>query len=279
MASKGKGKGPPPPANAKLPPPQAAGYIKRKEETPEEIEARVKRDYDRLDANKQAKDENESLEIEDVDMNQIDESVTLERVKCPRCEKLVLAAYYKEHLDAHSSQIFPWLFLGGNRNAENAKELSVRTGITHMLNVAHECNFWDDVRDEVVPYNEERGLGFTYKKIAMVDKGEQDLLEHLPEALEFIHEAHIERPEHHVLVHCVQGISRSASVVIAYLIQHEGMSLREAYELVKKARPIADPRKNFLDQLGILECRVRGLERPTLTGDEIFAGRELLNVD
>jgi len=45
----------------------------------------------------------------------------------------------------------------------------------------------------------------------------------------------------HVLVHCVAGVSRSASVVIAWLVKHEGLTLLEAASAVKAARPVAHP--------------------------------------
>jgi len=35
------------------------------------------------------------------------------------------------------------------------------------------------------------------------------------------------------LIHCVAGVSRSASLCIAYLIKHKRMSLRKAYQHVK----------------------------------------------
>jgi protein-tyrosine phosphatase len=38
-----------------------------------------------------------------------------------------------------------------------------------------------------------------------------------------------------VLVVCTAGISRSATIVMSYLIKHEGMSLSNAYAHVKKA--------------------------------------------
>ena len=41
----------------------------------------------------------------------------------------------------------------------------------------------------------------------------------------------------------MQGISRSASVVLAYLMKYERLSLREAYDLVRARRTVADPRK------------------------------------
>lgn len=41
-----------------------------------------------------------------------------------------------------------------------------------------------------------------------------------------------------VIVHCKSGVGRSASIIIAYLIKHEGMSFDEAFNLVKSKRKI-----------------------------------------
>lgn len=47
------------------------------------------------------------------------------------------------------------------------------------------------------------------------------------------------------LVHCVAGVSRSASLCIIYLLKYERMSLRQAYHFVKAARPIVRPNIGF----------------------------------
>ena len=45
-----------------------------------------------------------------------------------------------------------------------------------------------------------------------------------------------------VLVHCAAGKSRSAAVVMAYLVKHKDMSLRQAAILTREKRPRAYPR-------------------------------------
>jgi protein-tyrosine phosphatase len=52
-----------------------------------------------------------------------------------------------------------------------------------------------------------------------------------------------------VFVHCVQGRSRSASVILAFLVLVEEMRLCDAMRLVQNVRPLANPNPNFLWQL------------------------------
>lgn len=52
-----------------------------------------------------------------------------------------------------------------------------------------------------------------------------------------------------VLVHCNAGVSRSASVVIGYLIMVCGFSFDDAFDLVKNKRNCIRPNDGFLKQL------------------------------
>lgn len=52
-----------------------------------------------------------------------------------------------------------------------------------------------------------------------------------------------------VLFHCRMGISRSATLLIAYLMKSRSMTLKEAFNLVKKQRPKAHPSPIFSEAL------------------------------
>jgi protein-tyrosine phosphatase len=48
------------------------------------------------------------------------------------------------------------------------------------------------------------------------------------------------------LVHCQLGKSRSATIVIMYLMKHLGMTLREAFKYTKEKRYIVNPNLGFI---------------------------------
>ena len=64
---------------------------------------------------------------------------------------------------------------------------------------------------------------------------------------DFIHEQ--VQQEKTVLVHCNMGVSRSTTMVMAYLIQYEGMSLGEAFGTVREGREVARPHGALLASL------------------------------
>lgn len=60
------------------------------------------------------------------------------------------------------------------------------------------------------------------------------------------------------LVHCVAGVSRSASLCLAYLIKHERMPLRKAFAHLRSRRPSIRPNTGFFTQLIEFERRLFG---------------------
>ena len=52
-----------------------------------------------------------------------------------------------------------------------------------------------------------------------------------------------------VFVHCERGVCRSASLVIAYFMKKNKMTLEESFNFVKSKRSIIDPHGGFMKQL------------------------------
>merc|ERR1712094_27006 len=73
-----------------------------------------------------------------------------------------------------------------------------------------------------------------------------------------------------VLVHCSSGISRSATVVTAYLISRGNMSLRSAYAVVRDARPCIGPGTTFFADLQQYEKQSTGNDT-SMSMDEYYA--------
>jgi protein-tyrosine phosphatase len=90
-----------------------------------------------------------------------------------------------------------------------------------------------------------------YKIIEIDDSLEQSLSNYIREALDFISES--QKNNSKILVHCVSGISRSASIVIAYMMDKYKMNYDEAFTYVKTKRPTIRPNTNFIEQLNKLQ--------------------------
>lgn len=63
-----------------------------------------------------------------------------------------------------------------------------------------------------------------------------------------------------MFVHCLMGVSRSATLVLAFLMIFEGMTLREAVATVKSHRDIF-PNPGFLQQLRSLDLSLERQRR------------------
>lgn len=78
------------------------------------------------------------------------------------------------------------------------------------------------------------------------------------------------------------GVNRSATVVLAYLMKYNDMTLREAWEYVRTRRPSVQPVANYMSQLREYEKSIRGsvsleeqdVERPMSLTQRIGAWRE-----
>ncbi|XP_043193805.1 dual specificity protein phosphatase 3-like isoform X2 [Amphibalanus amphitrite] len=94
-------------------------------------------------------------------------------------------------------------------------------------------------------FYERRRLPVKFLGLHAIDADWYRLEDWFQVAADFIHES---RRSGKVLVHCVQGLSRSATLVIAYLMIKLHMSLSQALQTVRARREIF-PNDGFLQQL------------------------------
>jgi Dual specificity phosphatase, catalytic domain len=142
--------------------------------------------------------------------------------------------------DKECSKVADHIYLGGDRVARN-REVLRQNGITHILNcVGFVCPeyFKSD---------------FVYRTLWLQDSPSEDITSILYDVFDYFE--NVREQGGRVFVHCCQGVSRSTSLVIAYLMWRKGQSFDDAFENVKAARGIANPNMGFACQL--LQCQKR----------------------
>jgi len=88
------------------------------------------------------------------------------------------------------------------------------------------------------------------------DSEDEDIAILFAPACAFLQDARVAGEK--VLVHCMAGRSRSATLVLAFLMQMERIPLHDAFLLVKEKRPIIFPNVGFWQQLMEEEVKVFG---------------------
>ncbi|DAZ93633.1 TPA: LOW QUALITY PROTEIN: hypothetical protein N0F65_007967 [Lagenidium giganteum] len=157
------------------------------------------------------------------------------------------------------SVILDHVILGGSTHAHDHNYL-FQSGVTHIINCASQ-----------VP-NKFEGE-FIYLKLNLQDSMEEDLIPHFQPVAKFIRR--IERLRGRVLIHCISGkansstnlcswwwlrISRSPSLLVAYLMIDKKMRLIDAYNLVRRKRKNVQPNQAFRLQLANRYDDGQGLE-------------------
>ncbi|QDZ20751.1 MAP kinase phosphatase 1 [Chloropicon primus] len=133
------------------------------------------------------------------------------------------------------SEVAPSLFMSGDTVAK-MHEILVENGITHIVNcVGFTCG----------EYHKDKGL--KYLTLYLEDSPNQDIGRVLYHVFDFIEAAHAESGK--VLVHCTQGISRSAALCISFIMHTKKVSYEEAFQGVKAVRRVTNPNIGFTCQL------------------------------
>ncbi|UJR25219.1 hypothetical protein I4U23_006571 [Adineta vaga] len=117
-------------------------------------------------------------------------------------------------------------------------------GITHVISIQ---------KNPISPFEHRQ-----YLLIPAKDHISQDLLQYTAQCNDFIHNARLNQGK--VLIHCVEGKSRSPSIACIYLMTITGVSWSDVINSLRGVRTLVDPNfafqrqlKHFHDQLMIQE--------------------------
>ncbi|XP_070212588.1 dual specificity protein phosphatase 1-like [Littorina saxatilis] len=154
------------------------------------------------------------------------------------------------HPSAHMSfhtispvELLPYLYIGDASHASMKEQLQ-DVSITAILNVSTCCR-------NHFPHD------FRYKVIPVEDSNCADLSTWFSDAFQFIEQE--KQRGGKVLVHCRGGISRSATVCLAYLMYSRALRLDDAFAYVRARRHIISPNAGFMMQLAQFEAELRNL--------------------
>jgi hypothetical protein len=136
----------------------------------------------------------------------------------------------------HPSQILPWLWQGGQHDRPGP-------GVDAVLSACADEYACSDTRLD----------------LPIRDGHEYPITPWLQEATNFMDAC--EKREKKLFVHCSAGINRSSTLVLAFLIRFYGMSLDEAWDLLREARARASPLSTRFLELHDWEFLVHGRRR------------------
>ena len=130
------------------------------------------------------------------------------------------------------------VYVGGYEGAEN-EELQKQNNIKRVLSCMGYLS--PKYKDKTIKQ----------KIIELDDTPTTNIIQYFMESLRFIDET-----DEKVFVHCFAGVSRSATLVIAYLMWKMRKGYREIFDFVNNNRPIC-PNLGFFKQLKIFEQKLK----------------------
>jgi protein-tyrosine phosphatase len=148
-----------------------------------------------------------------------------------------MSNHYKHILPLN--EILPNLYLGGLE--------AITPDYFQLYNIRYVLNVTDDLNDENVKY-----LLKDYMQIKVEDTIFESLYPFFNSAYIFMDKC-LSKNDGALLVHCRMGVSRSATMVIAYIMRKYNMLAFGALRLVSIKRPIILPNPSFQKDLKSLE--------------------------
>eukprot|EP01062_Namystynia_karyoxenos_P015884 TRINITY_DN15803_c0_g1_i1.p1 TRINITY_DN15803_c0_g1~~TRINITY_DN15803_c0_g1_i1.p1 ORF type:complete len:299 (+),score=71.27 TRINITY_DN15803_c0_g1_i1:150-1046(+) len=157
-----------------------------------------------------------------------------------------------------ATEVMPWLFLGSASDAGQHEEM-LKRGVRYVLDLAPEAKVDHDTD------------AFEYLCVQIHDHSDVPVRSEFERAFQWLDK--VRESGQPALIHCRQGISRSATFTIGYLMRTLGIPYRLAHDVVKRRRPAINPNLGFVTSLEEYEAELGiDLERPLGEYAERLAG-------
>ncbi|XP_031343255.1 dual specificity protein phosphatase 14 isoform X1 [Photinus pyralis] len=140
---------------------------------------------------------------------------------------------------------------------------SVHTSTLQLLGVSFVINATVELPDTPLPEKTVK-----YYRIRAFDSPNQNIRQYFDISADLIHQ--ISLRDGKTLIHCTAGVSRSATLCIAYLMKYHKLSLIESYNYLKLRRPIIKPNCGFFRQLIEYERELFGNNTVKLVYNEML---------
>ena len=148
--------------------------------------------------------------------------------------------YYISYNDFSASNIIDNIYIGNVYDAHNINKLNE----LNIKNVISAVTGFDNIYDDT----------FNHLSLNLIDNNDQDIIHYFEITNLFIDNIvskniSSSNQQNKILIHCICGVSRSVTILLAYIIKKYNYTPKYALKLVQKKRNIANPNPNFMKQL------------------------------
>ncbi|KAJ3325662.1 Dual specificity protein phosphatase 10 [Boothiomyces sp. JEL0866] len=177
--------------------------------------------------------------------------------------KVMTMIFLKRAIESNTfdplDEIIPGVYLGNAEQAMNPRVIH-HYKITHIVNACQSENVFENGVESAVsglklktdPINLKTVISEfkipLYKRVNIPDNPNANITLHLDQVVSFVNQAR-SNAECRVLFHCHAGISRSSTLLIAYLMESQNITLDQAFQTVVSVRKKIRPNPGFCVQL------------------------------
>lgn len=150
--------------------------------------------------------------------------------------------YYISYNEFSANEIIDNIYIGNVYDAHNIDELNKN----NIKNVVSAVTGFENIYDDT----------FNHLSLNLIDNENQNIIHYFEITYHYIDNivsknisSSSKEKKNKILIHCICGVSRSVTILLAYIIKKYNYTPQYALKIVQKKRNIANPNANFMKQL------------------------------